>query len=292
LITAGLGTAIVAGVSVLADIPAVQTSARYAVVASAIVGAVAIGTGIWRSSTFVQATLSRLPVLLGVVLRAAAIATAALLAFASGVLLVAVASSFGEISALFTALAPTFSDTIVLTLLSVAYLPTLVIWALSYLLGAGVGLGPEALLSPFVPAIAPTSLPAFPPLAALPETSAPFVWLLPALAVLAGGLAGLAVSRFASQEGPLVRLSLGLASAVLAAGAVLGLLLAGTGSLGDGRLAQVGPDAALGGLLAGVCLAIGALPASVVRAKRRQRPLQPVASDADRSDADPGKPHE
>lgn len=284
LITAGAawgiavttGAVIVAAVSVVADIPDVQTSARRALIAAVLVGAIAVGSGVWRSSDVVRAATARIPALITVTIRAAGIAVAALLTFASVLLLVAVASSFGEIANVFGALSPTVFDSIVLSALSLAYVPTMIIWALAYLLGAGVTFGPDVLFSPFVPAVTPASLPVFPPLAALPETSAPLVWAFPALTVLAGGLAGLAVSRFAFREGPLVRIALGASASVLAAGVVWVLLVAGTGSLGDGRLLAVGPDPALGALLAGVGLAVGALPTSVLRAKRRARRLQPV----------------
>lgn len=277
IISVGIGTVIVGAVSVLADIPAVQTSARRAVVGAAVIGAIAVGSGIWRSSDLLRSATSRIPSLATVVLRAAAVAVLALTGFAAILLAVAVASSFGDIANMFAALTPTFSDAVVLSVLAVAYIPTMMIWAMAYLLGAGVALGPDVLLSPFVAAIPPTPLPAFPPLAALPETAAPVVWALPALTVLAGCLAGLAVSRFAAKEGPLVRVVVALAAAVLGAAAVYLLMLAGSGSLGDGRLQSLGPDPALASLLAGVGLTVGALPASVVRAKRRPRRLAPVA---------------
>ena len=286
VITVGLGTFLVAAVSVVADIPAVQTSARRAVVAATLVGAIAVGSGLWRSSDVVRSLFARIPHVIIVTVRASSIAVAALLGFASLLLLAAAASSFGEIANLFASLSPTFSDGVVLTVLSVAFVPTMVIWSMSYLLGAGVAFGPDVLFSPFVPAVAPTVMPAFPPLAALPETSAPFVWAFPALTVLAGGLAGLSVSRFAAREGPLVRLCIGLLAAVVAAGLVFLLLLAGSGSLGDGRLMEVGPDPALGALLAGVALAVGALPTSVLRAQRRPRRLQPVEVESQAAHVD------
>jgi len=272
-------TSFVVLVSVLADIPDVQTSARRAAIAATVVGLVSIGTGLWRASDLARETTSRIVPPVRVVLRGTAVAVVTLIALACVVLLVAVASSFGEISRLFAALSPTVSDAIVLSLLSLAYLPTLVIWSLAYFLGAGISLGGDVLVSPFVAVIAPTDLPAFPPLAALPETSGPASWALPALTVLAGAFAGLSVSRFAAREGPLVRISLALAASVLAAGVVYALLLAAAGSLGDGRFIDIGPDAGLGALLAGVGLVVGALPTSVLRARRRPRTLAPVAED-------------
>lgn len=270
-------TFFVVAVSVLADFPAVQTSARRAALTATLVASIAIGSGLWRASDVARSTTKRVPTILQVTFRASAVAVVTLVAFACVVLLVAVASSFGEISTMLSALSPTFSDAIVLTLLSLAYLPVLVLWSLAYFVGAGVALGGDALLTPFLSVIAPTALPAFPPLAALPESSGPAAWALPALTVLAGALMGLTVSRFAAREGPLVRILLALSAAVLAAAFVFALLSAGTGSLGDGRLLELGPDPALGALLAGVGLVVGAVPTSIVRARRRPRRLQPVS---------------
>ena len=55
------------------------------------------------------------------------------------------------------------------------------------------------------------------------------------------------------------------------------LLSLGAGSLGDGRLAIIGPDPSAGALLAGVGLAVGALPTSVIRARRKPRKLSSVS---------------
>lgn len=277
LITVVIGAGFVVVVSIVSDIPAVQTSARRALVAATIVGLVAVGSGIWRSSDLVRSGVARLPALLLAVLRAASVAFAALVGFASIVLLISMASSFGEVATLFTALNPTVSDAIVLSIVSLAYLPVLIGWSLSYILGAGITLGPDVLVSPFVPTIPAVPLPAFPPLAALPEVAGPASWAFPVLVVISGGLAGLAISRFAAREQPLIRLSLAVGAAAVAAVMVLGFLQASRGSFGDGRLVDIGPDPGLGALLAGVGLLVGALPTSVLRARRKPRRLQAVA---------------
>ncbi|MGA1146609.1 MAG: DUF6350 family protein, partial [Candidatus Nanopelagicales bacterium] len=192
--------------------------------------------------------------------------------------------SFEEIGAVFTALQPTTFDAVVLLVLALGYLPTFLGWALAYLVGAGVSVGPDALISPFAATVTPAQMPTFPPLAALPETSGPITWILPVLAVLAGALIGLAISRLAARESPLIRIASALAATALAAGWVYLLLWISSGSLGDGRLSQVGPDAELGALLAGAALVIGALPTSVLRAQRRSRRLRVVTpTEQDRS---------
>lgn len=281
VVTVVVGTGFVVAVSILADTPEVQTSARKAVVASLIVGAVSVGSGLWRASELARTATSRIPLMVSVVIRASIVAIAMLVAFAAIVLLAATAGSFGEITTVFRALEPTISDAIVLTIVSIAYLPVLLAWSLAYLLGAGITLGPDVLVSPFVPTIPDVPLPAFPPLAALPESAGPVSWAFPVLVVLAGGFAGLFISRFAAREQPLIRLSLAVSAAALAAGWIYLALLIGRGSLGDGRLADIGPDAGLGALLGGVGLLVGALPTSVLRARRKPRRLQPVPVSED-----------
>lgn len=270
-----VGAAFVAGVSVVADIPDVQTSARRAVVMALLVGLVGIGSGLWRASDLLREEIARIPAVFRVMVRSSFVGFAALVGFSALVLAIAAANSFGGISAVFSALEPTVFDAVVLLVVSLGYLPTLIGWSMGYVVGAGVSLGPDVLVSPFVAAIPPTPLPAFPPLAALPEASGPVSWALPALIVLAGALIGLSISRLAAREGPLIRIALALISSTIAAGWIFVFLWISSGSLGDGRLSAIGPDAGLGALLAGVGFVIGALPTSVLRAQRSQhRPRQ------------------
>jgi hypothetical protein len=262
----------------VSDMPDVQTSARRAVVASMVVGLVATASGMWRASDVPTNAWARAPFVLRAVFRGSFVGLAALIGFAVLVLLVAVVATFGDITLLFSSLNPTVFDAVVLLVLTLGYLPTMIGWSLSYLVGAGFSLGTDVLVSPFMPAIPTTQLPAFPALAAVPETSSPVSWALPALIVVAGAFIGLIVSRMAVREGPLMRLSIAAGSATLAAVWVYALMFASTGSLGDGRLSSMGPDPGLGALLAGLGLAIGALPMSVLRAQRRTRPLRPLPS--------------
>ena len=272
------GTAIVGAVSVLSELPDIQTSAKSAVVMALIVGAVGVGSGLWRASELPKAAIQRIPAVARVIVRASFVGFAALVGFATVILLLAAATSFTEMTEVLTALQPTFFDAVVLLVASLGYLPTLIGWSLSYMVGAGVALGPDVLVSPFVPAIASTPLPAFPPLALIPEAAGPVSWSLPVLGVLSGALVGLAISRLAAREGPLLRLALAFAATVVAAGWVFVFLWAASGALGDGRLSVIGPDPNAGALLAGVGLVIGALPTSVLRARRRVRRLRVVES--------------
>ena len=276
VLTVLVGAGLLAAVSVVSDIPEVQTSARRALVMAVIVIGTSVTVGMWRCSDILRNATTRIPLAIRVIVRASFIGFAALVGFAAAALVAATIGSFGEIGTVFTALQPTVFDGVVLLVLALGYLPTLIGWTLAYLVGAGVSLGPEVLVSPFAAVVPPTPLPTFPPLAALPESSGPLTWVLPVFAILAGALIGLAISRLAARESPLIRIVLALGAAALAAGWVYLLLWMSSGSLGDGRLSLIGPDAGLGALLAGACLVIGALPTSVLRAQRRSRRLRVV----------------
>lgn len=75
---------------------------------------------------------------------------------------------FKEIKSVSVLMAPGALDGFFMTLLGIAYLPTAVIWAMSYLIGPGISLGAAAAISPAL--TNPGRLPAFPILAALPST--------------------------------------------------------------------------------------------------------------------------
>jgi len=280
VLTTVFSSVFVAGVSVVSDIPEVQTSARRALVMAGAITFVAVGSGVWRSSPLIRDSMRRTPMVVRVVVRASFVGVAALAGMGAFVATVAVASSFGSITEMFASLNPTTFDALVLLVLSLGYVPVLVSWSVSYIVGAGISLGPDVLISPFVPVVPATPLPAFPPLAAVPETAGLGSWGLPALVIVSGALVGLLVSRFAFREGPLVRLSLAFVASVLAAGWVFVLLSLGAGSLGDGRLAVIGPDPGAGALLAGVGLVVGALPTSVIRARRKPQKLSSVSTES------------
>jgi hypothetical protein len=167
-----------------------------------------------------------------------------------------------------------------LLLLGLAYVPVAIVWATSYVIGAGFVIGPAVTVSPFIPVTAPTQLPPFPLLAAVPQTATPIAWALPALGVVAGVVVGVVIARSCRQESRLARLVLAVASA-----AVSGLLLMvvsylGDGALGDVRLTQLGPSPSTVGVLAFVLVLLGAVPSAVAPAPPA-RPSLAVAADDD-----------
>ncbi len=143
-------------------------------------------------------------------------------------------------------------------LLQLAWVPTVLVWALAWLTGAGFSLGAGTLFSPGV--VSTGALPALPMLGALPVSGlgSAAVWV-PLVPIGASALC--AWSRRRQLRG------LSLRDAVAASAAATGVLVvsagvafwAASGSVGPGRLAHVGPSALGIALLAvelgtGLCL--------------------------------------
>ncbi|WP_152187841.1 cell division protein PerM [Georgenia satyanarayanai] len=222
-------------------------------------GALAIGGGalllaLWRARTPRPAGWLRLreasPGWVRAGIRGAWLALAGLLALAVLVLAVGLVSGIVTVLELHEALAPGRLGTVVLLLGQLAYLPTMVVWALAWLCGPGFAVGRGTLFSPGEVVTAP--LPAFPVLGILPEPGGtPALGLVVLLPVLVGAAVGAWLHRRRFQE----RWWQSALSGVVAAAtlAVLGALLAAaaSGSIGPGRLATVGPSApAVAGALA------------------------------------------
>jgi peptidoglycan/LPS O-acetylase OafA/YrhL len=140
-------------------------------------------------------------------------------------------------------------------------------------MGAGVVIGPAVTVSPFVAVTAPAQLPPFPLLAALPQGATPLAWALPLTGVVAGVLAGLVIARQARREPRLVRLALAAGAAVVA-GTLLALAaFLAAGSLGDLRLAYLGPIPVTVGILGAVLVVLGAAPSAAAAASTDRRRL-------------------
>lgn len=134
---------------------------------------------------------------------------------------------------------------IAITLVHLAYLPTLLVWSGSWLLGPGFAIGSGSIVSPVATQLGP--LPAVPVFGAIPQWNAPLGLLVVLLPVAAAAVAAAYGRRRAEAEDPevfsTVRNRL-IAVAVAAAGSglvVLLLTLLASGSIGPGVLTQVGP---------------------------------------------------
>lgn len=118
--------------------------------------------------------------------RALALGVGVLTAGALAALVVALVAHLEHVVALHEALEPDAAGSVVLTLVEAAYLPNLLAWAGSFMLGAGVVLGPGGLVAPGV--VEPTLLPAIPVLGAVPAVPGVADWAWIVVGPVAGGV--------------------------------------------------------------------------------------------------------
>ena len=166
----------------------------------------------------------------------------------------------GEVVALFEAARVDLLGVAALALGHLAYLPTLIVWAASWLAGPGFSVGLGTAVSP-----AGTQLgvvPGIPVLGLLPENGSMWMLVVVIVPIAAGAVAGWAVrSRLVWEGTPLrigPRAAIAAGIAALSAGvAAVAAVLAG-GSMGPGRLADAGPAVGPFALAIGVEVLIGA----------------------------------
>lgn len=206
-----------------------------------------------------------IPALVGVVMRAALAGAAALVGIGALAAALVLAAHVDDAATMLADLHAGIGGGLVILVLGLGYLPVLAVWATSYLLGAGVVLGPAVTVSPFIAVTPSTLLPPFPLLAAVPATASPLAWGLPIAGVVAGLTVGAVVARGAREESRLTRAGLAAAAAAVAGVVLAALALLSTGSMGDLRLAHLGPAPVAVGVLATILLGAGAAPVAVLR---------------------------
>ena len=255
-----------------------------AIVASFLLALVAGGLGAARGLAPWSRLARLMParprsVVLGM-LGASALLTAVGAALAGGSL----AMHLPEVKAATNALAPGPTGAALLLLAELAYAPNAIIWAVAYVLGPGFAFGTGTVVAATGSSLGP--LPVFPMLAALPSGGKP-AWvavLILATPYLAGVFAGIVTVRVTPT--PVIEAAAlwGFAAGA-ATGALVGLAAAFSGgSLGDGRLATVGPSGWQVGLIAtlqiGVTAALTAAAANWLMLRRatprirRRRPAE------------------
>lgn len=192
----------------------------------------------------------------GAALRAGLGAVATVVAVAALLTTAALLLGYGQVIALYESVQAGVLGGVALTVAQLAFLPTLVVWAASWLVGPGFAVGAGSTVSPIAVSLGP--LPAVPVLGALPAEPSPLGFLtllVPVLAAFAAGIAvrprlAAAAARVGVEGGALQLWSLGVAAlAAVIAGAAMGFLaFVAAGAAGPGRLAVVGPDPVAVGL--------------------------------------------
>jgi hypothetical protein len=269
----------------------------------------------------------------GLTMRGSAAVLAGLLGLGALVFAVSLVLRGGEVIGLFEAADVDVLGATVVTVVQLAYVPTLAIWGMAFLAGPGFAVGTGTAVSPAGTQLG--VLPGIPVLGALPESTTPWLLLLALLPVGLGAFAGwIARSRLVAEPhaavagspadaiewdaaseaarssaleallsavpspsaeepeqepadrrptdpiGPRLVIALGIA-VLSGAGAALLSVLA-SGSLGPGRLADVGPQPGPVALAVGLEVLLGA---AILLLSPRRRTRRPRAADVDRDAA-------
>lgn len=239
---------------------------------------VAGGLGIGAASGDLARTWARVPAWLRQV--AYGTAVTALLAVAGSALALAVALAvrINEAATVLSGLHLGVGDAVSYTVVVALLVPNCVLLTTSYLLGPGFAVGTGTVVSPTFVTLGP--VPAFPVLAALPPEGHPPGWLagvaaLPALAAAIG--AGRAQARSTARAYDLAAIRgacVGVAAALVL---TVGTALAG-GSLGTGRMADIGAPFFEVLVIACGALGVGGMLGGVL-VVWRQRRTAPVEDD-------------
>lgn len=270
VVTYAAGVGVTAATVSVAEHPADVATATVVAVVVAVLG---VTIGIWRAHGVDLSWLTSLPdwVRAGLRRGAGAMGIMVMLAAVAGVVW-AVAGRHA-ISEAATALELDVVSAGVLAIAQLSYVPTLIIWMLSWLSGQGFAVGDGTAYAP--DALNVDALPMLPVLGALPSAAGGLLVWAPILLIAAAIAARLAVRR------PSLSWRHDAAADAVAAGLVcVGTAVAfgaSTGSAGPGRLAIVGPDVVGAAVTVTVLtilgLAVGGLTlrvAMVITARRRE----------------------
>lgn len=247
----------------------------------AVVGTLAALIGAVRITAVTRLLVTRLPRPVRNGVRTGLVAGLLLLGAGAGAAGLAVATGGGDAADMIGAYRTGVAGQAGITLVSGAYAPNAAIWSASYLLGPGFAVGTDTAVR--TSEVSVGALPAVPLLAGLPRGPVDGLGaLLLAVPVLAGMVAGcLLARRVARPAGPErapQRWAEVLAPAALAgpvAGVLLGVAAAVSGgSLGAGRLAQVGPVGWQVGAVATAVIAVGALLGAAATRALTRTPAQ------------------
>lgn len=215
----------------------------------------------------------------GAAVRAGLGTVATVTAAAAVLTTVALVLGYGQVIALYESVQAGVIGGIALTAAQLALLPTLVIWAASWLIGPGFAIGAGSTVSPIAVTLGP--LPAVPVLGALPAEPSALGFATLLVPVLAAFVAGIAVrprlvARLGDASLPLWSLAAAGAAAVVAAIAAAFLAFVAAGAAGPGRLAVVGPDPATIGLWMLAETFIGVALGLLAGGARASRPRAPA----------------
>lgn len=211
------------------------------------------------------------------VVRSGFVALATAFALACGLLAVNIAVRWADIVGVYQSLRPGALGGIGLTMAQLGFMPNLAAWSLAWSTGAGFSLGVGSTVTPMATAVAP--VPPIPLLAALPAGNLNWGFAALLIPVLGGMLGGWFfvragedhfdewLSRKVSPRWlslPASSLFLGIVIAAVSAILAFALFWLSSGSLGLGRLTEIGPEPLLASLWLGAEVGIGVVFGSLL----------------------------
>ncbi|WP_191966643.1 DUF6350 family protein [Microbacterium testaceum] len=180
----------------------------------------------------------------GLALRGLAIATLGLIAVGAVIVTAGLIARASQVIGLYQASNADGIGATVIALGQLLYLPTLVLWAMSFAAGPGFALGTDTAVTPAATQVG--ALPGIPVLGAVPDSTSSWLLLLVLLPIAVGAVTGWILrSRMPLTTGPEPlgpRLVLAVAVAALTGGMGALAAVVSSGSIGPGRLADTGPQ--------------------------------------------------
>jgi hypothetical protein len=223
----------------------------------------------------------------GIVMRGSAVVVTGLIGLGAALSAVALFTRAGHVVALFQAGNVDAAGATVLTLVQLAYLPTLAVWGFAFAAGPGFAVGEGTAVSPAATQVG--VVPGIPVLGAVPDSTTSWLLLLALAPVALGALAGwIARSRLVhagdggvpATDDPIgAWLVTAAAIAAVAAFASALLAFAASGSLGPGKLSTFGPDPGPVALAVALEVFVGAAILLLSPRGRRSRPSSSRADD-------------
>ncbi len=226
-----------------------------------VLGAPAVAWGLLRQRGAVLAWLTRIPEFVRAGVRLAVAMGSATVALAALTLIVSTVSARHLVAESATSLGVDAAGGLALAFLETLYAPTLVVWAVSWLSGAGYVLGGVISSSAEAPA---GTIPAVPLLATLPHAAGGALALSPFVIAAVGAVVTVVLRK---RLGHGVRALPTLGVAIVLVSVVVGVASrVSRGAIGPGTLAVVGPQPLIAAVMIGLELAIGALVAVTLMA--------------------------
>lgn len=235
-------------VALLARTDVVRPMPVTAFLGAAVVAAAFGGAGAMRGAQTWAATWRRVPMRVRFTLSAAAGATAVLLGGGALVVALALTSHVDRVVDLVRALEAGLPGLVLIGLLSLAYVPTAVVWGASFVLGPGFAVGAGTTVG--LTGVQLGAIPGFPLLAALPADDVPRAIAVGLVLVPlgAGVVAGLLLDRADRRRTVSVLSSwrqvvtMASATGAVSGAALTACTVVAGGPGGPGRLAHVGPS--------------------------------------------------